>query len=498
MTAQSGPRDSRELIPRWRSFAETLRMGELTAVNGTRPTASSEEVARAYARQLRRPSAYATAELLSTLIAHGRDAEAREVAQQLSPDLPATVKVVTSRLRPVAPLLLPVTSDDEDSFDASHFARALGSDARRRLSTRQLNPIAWVDLALAHTIQGHNERAIREMRHALYLAPDSRFVLRSAARLFVHVDDPEQANRALNGSARVLEDPWLMAAELSTAELAYGRVNNARRARSLLEFSDSSSRALSELRSELATAEVRAGRDRKARVLFQASFADPTENAVAQAVSWADRSRLTLEPSLLTRDRVFEARALESARLGEWANATTEASAWHRDQPFAIEPFQFGSYAAAMGSADYDRALKIAVQGLMLHHHDRTLRNNAAYALANLDRTEEARTYLRAPTGRDSIDDLTELATIGLVLFRESNPVGGDQLYQLAIAGFDRLKRADLAAIATVHWAIESLRGRAPVEQILKRARKALPLVPPSERDALSERLDRAVSPTNS
>ncbi|MPT14501.1 MAG: hypothetical protein E2601_06300 [Microbacterium sp.] len=280
-----------------------------------------------------------------------------------------------------------------------------------------------------------------------------------------------------------------MAAEIATYELAFNRTRNARAARTLIEFATFSPRALSELRSELATAEMRSGHDRKARELFHQSFSDPTENAVAQAVSWAERSSLVLDPSLLDRDRVYEARALDSARLGNWAAATAEASAWHRDQPFSAEPFQFASYTAALGSGDYEHALNIATSGLEIHRSDRTLRNNAAYALANLGRTAEARLHLVEPVEHSSVEDLTEWATMGLINYREGRATEGEFYYQTAVAGFTRLKREDLAAIATIHWDIEQTRsGRKPLDQLVRRLQRVFPRVPTAERGALAQR----------
>lgn len=486
MTVRGGHNDDRRLVPRWRPFHETVRLGDLDPLRRAVNATTDDEIVRARTRANAHRSTFATAELVSTLLAHGKREAAREATRELG-ETPATLALVKSRLSAEGPP--PSSGIDDSDFDASSFARALGADARRRVKVHNRNPAAWVDLALAHTVQGFTDLATREMRRALQLAPDSRFVLRSAARLFVHMEDPEQANSVLNQSPRVAEDPWLMAAEISTYELAFNRTRNARAARTLIEFAAFSPRALSELRSELATAEMRSGHDRKARELFHQSFSDPTENAVAQAVSWAERSSLILDPSLLDGDRVYEARALDSARAGNWASATDEASAWHRDQPFSVEPFQFASYTAALGSGDYERALQIAASGLEIHRSDRTLRNNAAYALANLGRTIEARTQLVEPTERSSVEDLTEWATMGLICYREGRPSDGEFYYQTAVAGFTRLKRDDLAAIATIHWDIEQTRsGRKPLDQLVKRLQRVFPRVPPAERDALAQR----------
>ena len=448
---------------------------------------------RAFVHASSRPSTFGDAELLSTLVARGRKEAARTVARAITGEIPPTLRALVGRLDNEVDQNYDHEQGDAKTFDPSAFATALGSKARERLRIRANNPAAWIDLALAHTIQGLTDRAQREVRFALQLAPNNRFVLRAAARLFVHIDEPEQANRILRSSSRLEHDPWLMAAELSSAQLAFGRVSNAVRSRIMIEESGFSPRALSELVSELATAEMHSGSDRKARVLFRQSFVDPTENAVAQAVSWSDRSNIELRPGLLAVDRSFEARAIENARNGDWSKATSEASLWHKDQPFSVEPFNFASYTSSLGSGNFERASQIALSGLRLHRSDRTLRNNAAYALANLDRTAEAREWVDTPPRLDAVDDFTDLATMGLVHFREGDFKGGSGMYQRSIAGFNRLHRSDLAAVAAAHWAIEESRLNLPTApQLAKRARTLLVDLAVAERTTLTQRLDRS------
>lgn len=491
MTVRAGRVENRQVVPRWRSFADTVRTRELRPLVERGEIPGDREIARAIARAQIRPSSYATAELVSVLLARGDVEAAQELGNEVDEKFPETLQRVAERLMR-ANVIESRLADDPKSFNPTAFAKSLGAEARARLRLRPNNPTAWVDLALAHIVQGFDARAEREIRFALQLAPDNRFVLRAAARLYVHIDDPEQANYVLNESGRLHDDPWLLAAEISTSQLAFGRAKNLVRARSLVEFSDASPYAKSELLSELATAEIQSGRDAKARQLFRRSFVDPTENAVAQAASWADRGRVELEPRLLKIDRVYEARALENARLGQWAKATQEATAWHQDQPFSVEPYWLATYTAALGSGDFEVGARIAIEGLERHREDRTLRNNAAYSLANLGRTVEAREYAGNPLHLDTVDDLTDLATRGLIHFRELDVDGGSSRYQGAIDGFIRLRRPDLAAIALMHWAMEECRLRlTTASAVVRRARRAVPDIPPAEREALILRMER-------
>jgi tetratricopeptide (TPR) repeat protein len=388
-----------------------------------------------------------------------------------------------------------MVSDTDMPLGAGPAARQLGMAARARVRRRVQDPIAWVDLALAHTIQGFADLAEREIQVAIHLAPDSRFVLRSAARLLVHKERADEANYLLNTTARVSEDPWLLAAELSTAQLAFGKARRALEGRAMAARGAFAPLSLSELTSELATTELISGRDRQSRLLFEQSLSDPTENAIAQAVSQAYRTNLQLEPETLSMSRGFEARALEHARQGEWPAATEEAIHWLEDQPFSQEPYRFASFTTSFGSADYKNAARIAIEGLRHHPGDEMLRNNAAYALANLDQPAEARRFIRIPSDPTNEDMLTQLATMGLVHFREGDAETAARLYRLAIAGLEKLGRRDLAGVAASHLALEEMRLDLPGGA--KTAEKALKLIRElndSERRVLEERLKLAAS----
>ena len=112
---------------------------------------------------------------------------------------------------------------------------------------------AWVDLARLYTILGQTPSADRTIRVALELAPEDRFVLRSAARYVVHFDDPQAAQRLLNGARATRVDPWLIAAEISVAQVAKRRSVTASIGQRGLDHSQWAPRSTSELAGALGT-----------------------------------------------------------------------------------------------------------------------------------------------------------------------------------------------------------------------------------------------------
>lgn len=77
------------------------------------------------------------------------------------------------------------------------------------------NPINYVEAARFYVMIGQSKQAVNMMNIALNLDSDNRFVSRSAARLFVHVDDFDRAHYVLRNNVQVANDPWLMASEIS-------------------------------------------------------------------------------------------------------------------------------------------------------------------------------------------------------------------------------------------------------------------------------------------
>lgn len=368
------------------------------------------------------------------------------------------------------------------------------SRLRRFIRNQPRNAVARVDLALAHAILGNSGRAAQEIGVALALAPDNRFVLRSACRFFVHVDDPDQAHWILSRSSRTKADPWLLSADLSTAQLAFGKSMNGRVARELLVSQRFSPHALSELASEVATGELHRGSDRTAKKFFTQSLLEPNENAVAQA-AWASENKyLQVSSDALTVDRGFEARAITWAQSGKWVDATDESEKWQLDQPFDLRAAMYGSYYASMGAQDYERSLEMATIGLSTHPTDHMLHNNAAFALANMGRTEDARSHLSVLPGQDDEDFHVFQATQGLVAFREGDEAAGRQFYREAVEGLIRSARRPDAAAAALLWALEETRIESPIARETRGLGERLisASAPSQETQALLKRLDDA------
>jgi tetratricopeptide (TPR) repeat protein len=231
--------------------------------------------------------------------------------------------------------LLERASDTAETFrPETHRRRIRALKQTLRNSPRNVLPRA--DLALEYTGLGLLEQALKAMDVALRLAPDDRFILRSAARLLVHVGDSDGALEVLRHSDRTKIDPWLSAAEISIASTADRPSRFAKRAAHIVTGDRFPARQTTELASALATLEASTGAVKKALRLFRRSLVDPTENVVAQATWAAQRLDINeLQPQNLDVPGSFEARALTHVKGGDFAVALDATWKWLADQTFS-------------------------------------------------------------------------------------------------------------------------------------------------------------------
>jgi Tfp pilus assembly protein PilF len=328
---------------------------------------------------------------------------------------------------------------------------------RRRLKDQPRNSIAWVELARQYAILGRVDKAREAMRRAVYLVDGNRFVLRSAARLFVHSNDADEADHILRTREATRHDPWLLAAQIAVSSVTGTRSPLLKRAKAIVAEQRFAPKHLAELASALATVEFENGSLTGSRRLFRQSLTDPTDNAVAQA-AWAARriEGLGVPSAVIEKPHTFEARAWSLFSDRDWRGGMAACDEWLADEPFSSRPAMAGSYYALVAVADYTSAERFAREGLVSNPGNPGLLNNLAVALADqgqLDEAEEALARIRrAP---EVTDRIVITATYGLIQFRRRNFAVGRALYQRAIELARRSDEEYMRILAIAHLARE-------------------------------------------
>ena len=466
----------RRVIPRWRTYDETRRLGELGSI--AQPRAHQEVIADFLASKMaewrRNRTLGHASDLVGAGLTLGREADIIDAAKFLLRDDIS----VSPWARELAEQALKAPQDIGSGLEPRSIDKitlhAQVRTLRDLLRSEPNDPISWVDLARAYACLGLGDQAKRSMTIALQLGGNNRFVLRSAGRLWISQDDPERAHSVFTQSDRTRHDPWLLSAEIAIGSIAGRPSRLVKPAQRMLLGQQFLPGQLSELASAVATLELNHGGVRKSKRLFRQSLEDPTENSIAQAAWAARRHRgIDFDHELLNLPNTFEAKAWTFYQQGQWKLAVENCKLWLLDQPFSSRPSIQGSFLAAVALEDYELSEYFAKQGLLANPSDSTLLNNWAFTLINRKDIDQARSALskvrNAQVSR--IDKVILEATRGLLEYRTGNIQLGRELYSNALSMAEKVRGREgstLLALASAFHAMEeaSIVATATAEEV--------------------------------
>ena len=464
MAATTFEAKHRNVIPRWRDSRTTKLTTELVSLGPKRTkTLDDQQFRQKFLDWEESRSIISAAELLNAAIVLNKGAAAQTAAEYL---VEAGKRIPDALLRAAKAILAP---PDAQSGQLTFLPTFASREHIRRLrhAIRQYprNSLAWVDMSREYASTGQLEQARHAMEVAVALTPTNRFVVRSAARLYVHLEDAAHAHKILVKAASAHADPWLIAAEIAVAPIAKVAPRFVFEARRFLKAGNHAPIHLSEMASALATLEMSNGNNKQARRLFYKALQEPTENTVAQ-VNWATEilGTIKMSPSVLEVPRLFEARSWGFYRAGQWRDALDQSFGWLEDQPFSSRPAIHGSYIASSLLEDYDSAERIARAGLEANPGEFGLLNNLTVALARTGRVTEAVRYF-GMINRSSLSAVHRIvwhATAGLLRFRNGQIEQARALYRLAIDNAAGSEMESLRAQAALARAAEELYAQTP------------------------------------
>lgn len=499
---------NRNVIPRLRDFKTTLALGELRTP--ARPGATNDVIAGGLDEQVlawrqNRSLSFAADLVGSSLVLGGDDAvqEAVEEAARfiLSEQSNATElqkRIARQAIDPGYCTQLSVTDEAATSSDeVINHSRDLVRRLRAQLRDAPRNPIKLVELSREYAVLGSPKKAERTMDMAVALAPANRFVLRSAARLFVHTGEIEKAHRILKRTPSLRTDPWLLAAEMAVASMLERSSGQIHTARDIINSENFNPFEVSELTSALATLEMYNANSKGARKLFRRALRRPTENSVAQ-VEWASRlmQNLSIEVQQYDTPLNYEALGWSYYTHEEWAKALEQGKGWIFDQPFAVSPVIFTGHVSTI-LEHFELAKRIYRFGLVANPQNVTLRNNLAFALASNNEPELAAAELEK-IDRTSLtikERVCVTATEGLICFRKGAPSVGRQLYKRAMELAQENNEHSYVFRAMVFLAREEINARTEVatKTLDDAGKEAKKLVPPRELEIVLNKLEALV-----
>ncbi|MBE7486994.1 hypothetical protein HS121_01880 [bacterium] len=455
----------RNVIPRWRFFSNTVIRGELAGIvkPGIPDKDAHTEDSFKERRQLwERTKSYSVgADIITTAFSLGRESEVLDVINELEgKTLPEhdNLRIIMSKSKGIDEyeqrddVNRDLTSPEQIYREISHL-KSLTRKYHRHAFT-------WTDLSLLYTILGQVSKAEKCMQIALQIFPQNRYILRSAARLFVHIGDLKRAHSILRRSESVSHDPWILSAEIAVASAMNKTSRFSKKGQILLKQFDGNQNT-SELASALGTLEYISGSSRQAIRYLKSSMRGASENSVAQA-AWLNRSGgLAIGEDLDVRiTDSSEASAWREYKKGDWEKGLRDSLAWYKDQPFSGRPVVLASYILSVCMEDYESGASIARNGLRSNADDFVLINNLAFCLLQGGHTTEAGELLDKTDPRNLTPphDILWFATNGLRSFREGDLSNGRLLYRRAIELADGLSDIRKSSLASIFLALEEKR----------------------------------------
>jgi len=460
------PKD-RRVLPNWRSFSLTTGLGELDGLKkgvnvSSRPDLSIEDYVFSWDRNKQITIA---GDLLSAAFVNGltEDPKVKEAAVFVLSNREKS----TDNLLKFAEYIINPTDEAIDKRVTFHFEdgydeiKKMIREIKDKINNYPQNPILYVELSRLYSILGNKEKAIKNMSIAIQLAPENRFVLRAASRLYTHFGLADHIHHIIKKSEISKYDPWIISAEIALATILDRSSHLIKKGFQMIKFGKYVPRDLTELAASLGTLEFLHGNRKKTNKMLKASMISPNDNSLAQ-VEWISNKgyNFIINPNDYRIENKYEALTLDNYYDNKFDEALKNSIAWFCDIPFSRSPIIFSSYIAGSILDKNELAINILFAGLESHPNDPQIINNLAFALALENRLDDAEKHLGKIVNLSNVDQIASVcltATKGLVAFRRGNKTKGRKLYSESIEKTEEIKNNYLKGLAMLNYVREEI-----------------------------------------
>jgi len=474
----------RRVLPNWRSFGNSVVLGELNSFQKERIIPLGEVSIESYILDWKiNKTVIHASDLLSAAIVNNFK-DNKDVGDAANYILKNTEKSSKSQISLASKILNKdeiidlttpfnsVTLNGLHDFTNTQPVWQKIKETKQNINLYPYNPIFYVELSRYYSTLGLKDKAINAMKVALHLGSGNRFILRCATRLFAHYDELEYAHDFLRRNPLTNFDPWLISAEISIATIRKRTSKFIKKGLELINSRNISPFNFTELASSIGTVELLSGSTKKSRELFSKSMISPNDNSLAQ-LEWASQkdTHLVINPESFAVKLNYEALALDNFQNNKFDLAIDNAARWFIDMPFSKRPILFGSNLASTILKDQNKSIAFLNAGLISHPNDPQLLNNYAYALALDNKAKEALEQLNKIKSDAPIEGSTKIcltATRGLAFFRSGFQDFGRKLYLEAIEETRNINNPTLNWIAILNYAREEiLSGSEYIDQVM-------------------------------
>jgi len=463
----------RNVVPNWLDYQNTARLGELQGCssNHTRRGFPIDDYVKAWNEN---HSLSFAGDLISAAIMNNKsnNEAVKEAAKyvldknDIAPDsLYKSAKALLSTNKNRTEFVKsPLSKRLDKILDQEEINRTKIRIIRSQVHRFPLDPIWYCELALAYVNLGLMEKAGKAMEIAVYLAPESRYITRSAARLFLHKNDADRAHFVLINNPTIKTDPWIIASEIAINACRGRRSRFINTGISMINSENFSPFSITELSSAIGTVEL-SHSTKKCKFYLDKALVHPNDNSLSQA-EWLLSVDNSLNFKFSEKERVenrHEANARKAFIDEDYSRALESSVAWIEDMPFAKTPIYFAAEMAYTYQKDYNNAIKILEIGLRSNPNELSFLNNLAYAYAMNGETDKAESILNNSKLKASTTPLELkiclLATKGLNEYRKGNIDLGRFFYKKAINQTHQNSMQTLLHKAILNYIREEIRA---------------------------------------
>lgn len=449
----------RLLIPTWREFDKSV--SELAPVGVYKHPLNKGDIQIYLSDWRGNKNLVSAGELITAALVNGQtvDPEVRAAAKFVL-DYPLRVPGTLANASKDI-LSIPIAEDIDPSVRFPIYAKI--AKLKKLLVAYPATAIFHIEIARQYMLLGQLDKAERHINAALYFDYHNRYVVRSAARFFIHEDNEEKAIDVLRKSGLTKKDPWLMASEISVSRKYGKRSPNLRRAIEMIDSKNYSSFDLSELFGTIGMEEYESGSYKKSRRLFNQSLTAANDNSFAQAQWMAKNRQLELVfPDAPINTSFKEALCYEKFFAGDFDSALQYAIQWQEETPYSLKCAMFGSGISTAFKKNYKTSIDLLKNYLRTNQRSKAALNDLAYAYALSNDTVNAQKNINAASkeiDRNNIElvDICIMATQGLILFREGMAEEGTGFYDFAIEWSRRHQDKDMLHSAILNFCRELL-----------------------------------------
>ncbi len=467
----------RHVIPNWRSFDNTVKLGELNGSKGIELISNFKpdisDILEDWTEEDNKNIGVA-GDILGVALVSNQEKNpviieiAKFVLQNESIAPKALAFAAKGILKPLNDKVINLDFDSIELFQNETsliiFYKKI-NDLKNKLRENPNNSINWIEIGRLYAIIGQSLKAERAIRNALFLSPENRFILRNMTRFFVHSGEAgiSFAHDIIRKSNLVNHDPWLLSTEISLATLRGRNSKFIKHGQKIIDSNSFHPFNITELASSLATIEMKNSNIKKSRKLFDQSLNKPNDNSLAQA-EWAsqeEKNLFTINSSQMNLANSYEAVARDFAEKGNWIKAIEYSKKWFLDLPFSKGSILFGNNIALKKLKDHKIAVDVGMLGLRSHPHDPHLLNNIIYSLCIQNKTDEAEQLFNKVDKTDltskSIHNVCLLATQGLLSYRKGNPEKARRFYLEALSLAKEIGNNSLVSTALTNMTREEI-----------------------------------------